>query len=145
MRIGENLTELKMTPKWFKQEDQQAALKGIVYPPGIIEQRPFDSVARYRTAINKTNNFQKKAMKSNASSTETLIVALDRFTQQFGGDLSFTNKEVSFEASDYRTACGIANLGSVHLLATNHIPTARFVFNTVINYKNDLAKSDETM
>lgn len=145
LRVGETSTELKMTPLWFEQEDQQEALKNIVYPPGIIDQRPFDSVARYRAAFNKTNNFRKKTIKISKTSTETLIIALDKFAQQFGGYLSFTNKEISFNQSAYWTACGIATLGSVHLLATNYIPTARFAFNTNLDYKKDLAKSDETM
>ena len=143
--IGEFTTELKMIPAWFEQEDQQAALRNIVYPSGIVDQRPFDSVARFRAAINKTNNFRKKPIESNTKSTETIIIALDKFAQQLGGDLSFTTKEISFVETAYRTACGIATLASVHLLATNHIPTARFAFHTDLNYKEDLARSPETM
>jgi hypothetical protein len=120
-----------MTLKWFEQE----ALRDIVYPPGVIDQPPFDSVARYREAIKKTNNFRKKAIQSSTDSTETLIIALDKFVQQFGGDLSFTNNEVSFNESSHRTACGIATLASVHSLATNHIPTTRFAFKIELNYE----------
>jgi hypothetical protein len=45
LRIGEILTKLKIIPICFEQEDQQEALRHIVYPPGIVDQRLFDSVA----------------------------------------------------------------------------------------------------
>ena len=145
IRVGENSTQVKMTPIWFEQEDQQAPLRGIVYPPGVTDQRPFDSIARYRALTNKTNNFRRKCINVNKNATETLILALHNFAEQFGGDLSFTKRELSFSQSAQRTACGIANLGSAHLLATNSIPTAKYFFHTKLNYKKDLAKSDETM
>lgn len=145
IRVGENSTQVKMTPIWFEQEDQQAPLQGIVYPPGVTDQRPFDSIARFRAVINKTNNFRRKSINVNKNATETLILALHNFAEQFGGDLSFTKRDLSFSQSAQRTACGIANLGSAHLLATNYIPTAKYFFHTKLNYKKDLAKSDETM
>ena len=63
----------------------------------------------------------------------------------FGGDLSFTDKEISFNGSAYQVACGIVNVSSPHLLATNHIPTVKFMFKTKLNYAKDLAKSEETI
>lgn len=134
-----------MTPPWFEQEDQQKPLRNIVYPKDIVDQHPFDSVARYRAIMKKTNNFQKKSIESGPKKAETMIIALDKFAQQFGGDLSFTNQQISCNESIRRAACGVGTLGSVHLLATNHILTARFVFQTNLNYKQDLAKSPETM
>ena len=145
IRIGENSTEFKMTPYWFEIEDQQKALQGIVYPDGVTDHRPFDSVARYRAVIKKTNNFKRKSLSIGEKLTETLVIALDKFAQQFGGDLTFTKKDISFTQSAHRTACGIGDLGSAHLLATNHIPTAKFVFKTKLDYKKDLAKSEDTI
>ncbi len=43
-----------------------------------------------------------------------LIIAVDKF----GGDLSFTNKEILFDEGAYRIVCVIAILGTIHLLAT---------------------------
>lgn len=143
--IGEVMTEVKMTPPWFQQEDQQEPLKNIAYPKEVVDKRPYDSVARYRATIKKTNNFQKKSIESGPNKAETMMIALDKFAQQFGGDLSFTNQQISSNESIYRTACGVSTLENVHLLATNHILTARFIFHTDLNYKKDLAKSQETM
>ena len=127
------MTEVKMTPPWFEQEDQQEPLRNIVYPKDIRDQRPFDSVARYRATIKKTNNFHKKSIESGPNKAETMMIALDKFVQQFGGDLSFTKGQISLNESIHQTACDVGTLRSIHLLATNHILTARFVFQTNLN------------
>ena len=145
IRINENLTTLKIIPIWFEDQDQEQVRRGIVYPSVITNVRPYESVARYRTAINKSKNFKHNAIEVGGNYTETLIIALDAFAQQFGGELSFTNNEISFDQSAHRTACGVANLSSVHLLATDYIPTVKFTFLTNLDYQQDLAKSDETM
>ena len=146
MFIGKNCTKLKMAPEWFKHKKYDEALKSIVYPEGITENRPFDTVAKYRAAVNKPNSdFQYKSINVNENNTETLIIALDKFTQQFGGELSFNNETLTFEETAHRTACGIANLSSAHLLATNYIPAAQFSFLVNRDYENDLGRSVETM
>jgi hypothetical protein len=146
--IGENFTTLKMAPEWFKHDDHDEALKNIVYPKDVTEnqQRTFDTVARYRAAVNKpNNNFRQKSLNISENNTETLIIALDDFVQQFGGELSFTNEDVAFDQVADRTASGIANLSSAHLLATDYIPTAKFSFLVDLDYQRDLARSGETM
>ncbi|CAF2072242.1 unnamed protein product [Rotaria magnacalcarata] len=146
--IGDNSTKLKMAPEWFKPEDQNASLKNIIYPDGINEndQHQFNTIARYRAASKKpNNNFSKELLIPNESNTETLIIALDNFVQQFGGELSFTNEDLTFQEPAHRTACGIADLSSAHLLATDYIPTAQFTFIVDLNYQIDLARSDQTM
>jgi hypothetical protein len=146
--IGENFTTLKMAPEWFKHDDHDEALKNIVYPKDVTEnqQRTFDTVARYRAAVNKpNNNFRQKSLNISENNTETLIIALDDFVQQFGGELSFTNEDVAFDQVADRTASGIANLSSAHLLATDYIPTAKFSFLLDLDYQRDLARSAETM
>lgn len=42
-------------------------------------------------------------------------------------------------------ACGIASLGSAHLLATDSLPTALFNFKVSLDYKRDLARTPDTM
>jgi hypothetical protein len=146
--IGKNSTKLKMAPEWFKHDDHDEALKNIVYPKGITEnqQRTFDTVARYRSAVDKpNNNFRQESLNVSEDETETLIIALDDFVQQFGGELSFTDENVEFDKVADRTACGIANLSSAHLLATDYIPTAKFSFLVDLDYQRDLARSGETM
>jgi hypothetical protein len=148
LHIGKNSTKLKMTPEWFKYEDQNEPLKNIVYPKGISEneQRTYNSLARYRAAIDKpNNNFRQTLMNLDEKNTETLIIALDDFVQQFGGELTFTNEEILFENSADDTACGVANLSSAHLLTNDYIPTAKFSFLVDLDYQSDLARSSETM
>ncbi|CAF3454304.1 unnamed protein product [Rotaria socialis] len=145
MNIGHDKTKLKMAPSWFDADDEQEALKGIVYPSDTVDQRSFNTVARYRMATGQSNNFRQQPINVDENSTETLILMLDAFAQQFGADLSFTNGELPFDESAYRTACGVANLGSAHLLPTNNIPTAGFSVLVHLDYDKNLAKSNDTM
>ena len=140
--VGRNETTVKMTPSWFEPDDQQAALEGIVYPPDVVDKRPFNTVARYRMLTGQTNDFRRQALLVDDDSTEGLIMMLDAFAQQFGGELSFTNEDFPFSESARRTACGVANLGSVHLLASNSVPTARFSFPLDLDYDKDLVGSE---
>ncbi|CAF2823182.1 unnamed protein product [Rotaria sp. Silwood2] len=136
---------LKMTPVWFQVDDSQAALKGIVYPPNTVEHRPFNTVARYRMITGQSNNFRQQALGVGENFTETLILMLDAFAQQFGADLSFTNDDLPFDKSAYRTICGVADLGSAHLLAANCILTARFAVIVHLDYDKNLSASDDAL
>jgi hypothetical protein len=142
-KVGKNQTTVKMTPSWFEPDDQQAALEGIVYPPDVVEKRPFNTIARYRMRIGQTNDFSKQALLVDEHSTEGLILMLDAFAQQFDGELSFTNDDLQFSESAHRTACGVANLGSVHLLASNTVPTASFAVPLDLDYDKDLVGSEK--
>ena len=147
MIIGENSTQLSMTPKWFNPDDEETALKTIKYPPNVVKKHPFNTIARFRTAQPKntsSNDFNSSPIEVKQDSTETLVLALDAFVQQFGGKLSFTNEDLSFENSAHRAACGVADLGSTHLLSNEHIPSASFALIIDIDY-DDLARSEETM
>jgi len=147
MIMGENLTKFDMTPDWFKPDDDTKVLKTIKYPPNIVEKRPYNTVARFRAVQNATadsNDFISQPIQVKENATETLILALDAFVQQFGGKLSFTNEDLSFEDSAHRVASGVADLGSAHLLASEHVPSAKFALIIDIDY-DTLAKSEETM
>ena len=148
MNIGKSSTTLSMTPTWFKSDaDENTVVKKITYPTNVKEKRPFNTVACFRAAQkeeNQSNDFNSKPIEVKQDSTETLILALDAFVQQFGGKLSFTNDDLSFENSAYRAACGVADLGSAHLLSSEHIPSAKFALIINIDY-DDIAKSEETM
>ncbi|CAF3077455.1 unnamed protein product [Rotaria socialis] len=146
MNIEKTFTTLKMAPQWFKHEDYTNALENIVYPPDIQDHRPFDTIARYRTAIKQNNiDFHQASLRAAEDDTETLVIALDRFAQTYGGELSFTNQELLFNNTAESTACGVANLSSVHLLAADYISTANFAFQVYLNYDTDLARSSDTM
>ena len=60
--------------------------------------------------------------------TETTVLGLNSFAESHGCDLMFTNKNHGFDNSMYRAACGTADLGSIHLMATNAVQTATFTF-----------------
>ncbi|CAF1364440.1 unnamed protein product [Rotaria sp. Silwood1] len=134
-----------MAPLWYEYNDPQQALKGIVYPPNAVELRPFNTIACYRMTIGQSNNFRQHPISVSENSTETLILMLDTFAQQFGADLSFTKNDVLFDRSAYRIACGVANLGNVHLLVTNYIATAKFSVMINIDYDKSLAGLDDTI
>lgn len=150
MNIGRTSTILSMTPHWFKPidpDEEKKILKSIKYPSNIkdADKRSFKTIAHFR-AVNKkkTNDFTAEQIEARKDSTETLVLALDAFVQQFGGKLSFTTDDLSFEESTHRTACGVADLGSVHLLASDYLSSAKFALVLDLNY-DDLAKSNETM
>jgi hypothetical protein len=148
IRIGKDFTKVQMAPEWFKHDDQDESLKNIVYPKGINDnqQHTFDTLARYRATANKpNNNFRHHSLKSSEDNTEILVIALDNFVQQFGGELSFTDQTVEFKEPAHRAATGVANLSSAHLLADDYIPTAQFTFNVDLDYQTDLARSSATM
>lgn len=147
MIIGKKSANFTMTPKWFQSDDESIVEEKIKYPSNVKEKRPFNTVARFRAArteTDPTNDFTSQPIEVKQDSTETLILALDAFVQQFGGKLSFTNEDLSFEESAHRTACGVADLGSAHLLSSEHIPSAKFALVINLNY-DDIAKSEETM
>jgi hypothetical protein len=145
MRIGDKLATFQMVPAWFQPSDREAAVKDIVCPDDVTDKRPYETVACYRAAIGQSNNFNRNPLDVSEKSTETLMVSLDAFAKQFGGELSFTNKDLSFENSVEQMASGIANMGSVHLLATDSLPTAVFIFKISLDYNKDLARTPETM
>jgi hypothetical protein len=145
MHIGDKLTTFHMIPSWFQPNDHETAVKDIVCPDDVTDKHPYETVACYRAAIGKSNNFNRLPLDVSDRSTETLMLSLDAFAKQFGGQLNFTNQDLSFENSTEQMACGIANMGSVHLLATDSLPTAVFNFKVGLDYKKDLARTPDTM
>lgn len=148
LHVGNNSTQLKMAPKWFEHDDYDNALRNIVYPKNTTknEERVCDTVARYRASIDRPqSNFQKHPLQTTESSNEVLIIALDDFVKQLGGELSFTSEDVSFDQAAHRAASGVANMSSAHLLATDFLPTAKFSFFVDLDYQSDLTRSSETI
>ena len=142
--IGKNSTTLAMVPHWFQPVDQSEALKNIKYPANVTNRRPFNMLAGYRMIKQQSNDFDQQPIEVNESSTETLLLALDDFIHQFGGELSFTTDDLSFEGSADRTACGVADLGSAHLLTSEHVASAKFTLLLDLDYSG-LVKSQETV
>ncbi|CAF3664338.1 unnamed protein product [Rotaria sp. Silwood1] len=76
--------------------------------------------------------------------TETLIVVLNELAEELGARLSFTEKAFQYDNSDYRTACGIGNLGSIHSIVGDggSLQTAHFRLHLNLSY-DDLISTAE--
>ncbi|CAF2528267.1 unnamed protein product [Rotaria sp. Silwood2] len=101
-----NRASLKMTPVWFKLNDQQAVLKDIVYPSDTIGNQSFDTIAAYRTFTNKSKDFCQEPIDVAEDSIETLILVLNAFARKFDGDLTISMDDVPYDDSAHRLACG---------------------------------------
>ena len=145
MKIGTNSTSLTMAPTWFKPDDTQSAMQGVVHPDKPIDRQQLTTLARFRTSIGKSKDFRMHPVDMSERSTEVLVLSLDAFAQQYGGQLSFTNRDLSFDSSAENAACGVPNLGSAHLLANDNIPTAQFSFCLALDYDRQLAISPDRM
>lgn len=144
IQLGKDSTTLTMAPPWFQNERETEALRNIKYPANVSNKPPFNALAQYRLIKKETNDFRSQPVQVQEQSTEIIILALDSFIQQFGGKLSFNTDDLSFEGSADRAACGIADLGSTHMVVNEHISSAKFTLVLDLDY-NDLAKSESTM
>ncbi|CAF0968840.1 unnamed protein product [Adineta ricciae] len=145
MDVGTDSTTLTMVPTWFQTDSKEDALDGIVYPEGAGDREQFVTVARFRAVRGQSKDFTLHPIDISEKSTETLILSLDAFARQFGGQLSFTNRDLTFENSAENAACGVPNLGSAHLLANDGVPTANFSFIVELDYETELAFSEQTL
>ena len=141
--MGDTVTKIRMDPLWFPQESEPNSLSDIIYPSGITPTRTHQDVAHFQTITNRKSFFGGKAFRVKDTLDE-LIIALSEFAREYDGNLSFTQNELPYEDT-YCAACGIGDLGSTHLLATDYISTARFSFHTELSYDDDLKKSTATM
>jgi len=139
--IGDNEIVLKMTPNRFQLDDRKSALKDIIYPSDGTDRHLINTIARYRTLINKSKDFILEPIESDPSSIEMILIGLENFVRQYGGEISFSNSDLSFANGTEYAACGIVNLGNIHLLATDFIPTAKFSIRLNIDYDRDLTQS----
>lgn len=145
LNVGATQTSFQMVPPWFQPIDRTAIRQKTVYPRNISDKRPYDTIACYRSSIGRSTDFNNEPIQMNVDSPETMMLSLDAFAQQFGGQLSFTSRNLSFSNSVEQMSSGVANMGSVHLLATDSLPTAVFHMKVNLNYQRDLARTPETM
>lgn len=144
--IDQTVTTVRMAPKSFKYTKDHKALNNIVYPTGTKDKRPYETIARYRSAMKEpNNNFRRHPLSDDLEDTETVILGLDEFVRHFDGELVFTDQSISYADSINQAVQGIGNLGNSHLFAGNYIPTA--VFDVVIDrhYERVLASSVKFM
>jgi hypothetical protein len=115
----------------------------IVYPAGIADRRLYKTVAQYRRMIGKSNNFNAEPLCIGEDQTETAVLCLNSFAEKHGCELMFTDVDHRFDNSIYRAACGIADMGSIHLLATDAIQTASFSFVMDFDFNTEFEQSTE--
>ena len=115
----------------------------IVYPAGITDRRLYKTVAQYRRMIGKSTNFIAEPLCIGEDQTETTVICLNSFAEKHGCELMFTDEDHRFDNSVYRAACGIADLGSIHLLATDAVQTASFCFVMDFDFNSEFQQSKE--
>jgi hypothetical protein len=113
----------------------------IVYPAGITDRRLYKTVAQYRRMIGKSNDFTAEPLCIGEDQTETAVLCLNSFAENHGCELMFTDEDHRFDNSIYRAACGIADLGSIHLLATDAVQTASFCFVMDFDFNSEFQQS----
>ncbi|CAF1452567.1 unnamed protein product [Adineta ricciae] len=114
-----------------------------IYPEGITDLHPYSIAARYRKSIGQSTNFREYPLIVAEDSIETLMIGLDDFANQHDCMLVFSDNEQQYDQSIYRAACGVADLGSIHLLANDLILTANFQFEIDLSYHDDIANSED--
>ncbi|CAF1028761.1 unnamed protein product [Adineta ricciae] len=155
-KVAQQITTQKatidVTPAWCEQV-KPIPLEKTRLPPEFDKNSPTDvrtyqCLATYRSMKNKTKNidFVVEPFKADVENTETLVVVLNELANQLGTRLTFTNSDFKYDDSAYRTACGVANLGSIHtfLASEGQFQTAKFTLHLNLDYDN-LTATPETL
>ncbi|CAF1113733.1 unnamed protein product [Rotaria sordida] len=144
MVIEQNSVLIDMVPSSFnphKELDDDG--DDIIYPEGVTDFHPYQIVARYRKAIGESTNFRLKPLLVGEDSIETLVLGLESFAHQKYCTLIFTGEDQKFDNSIYRASTGVFDLGSIHLLATDSLPTANFQFEIDHSYDPEIFQSED--
>ena len=134
-----------MVPPSFKSDSEMNDENDIIYPEGVTDRRPYQTVARFRKAMNQSTNFQESPLVVADDSPETLLFGLESFAQQHGCDLSLSGEDEGFAQSIERAACGVVDLGSIHMLATDSLLTANFQFEMDLDYDRQISSSNKNV
>ncbi|CAF1046677.1 unnamed protein product [Rotaria sordida] len=141
-----------VTPAWFEPVKSIPPEK-IRFPANYNKNSPKDvrtysCLSTYRSMVQntKTIDFVANPFLSNVDNTETLVVVLNELAYQLGAHLTFTQANFKYNDSDYRTACGVTNLGSIHsfLASEGNYQTAKFDLHFTLNY-DDIIASPKTL
>lgn len=144
-------TTLHVTPAWYEPIKLPDAVK-IRLPDHYNKDSPsdvrtFQCLSAYRWMKNKGQpiDFIDEPFVAGTDNTETLVVMLNELAAQFDARLTFTEKAFNYDDSDYRTACGIGNLGSIHSIvgAGQNAQAAQFRLHLKLNY-DDLISTAQT-
>ncbi|CAF1427761.1 unnamed protein product [Adineta ricciae] len=150
--VTKSSAKIDIIPAWFDPipipQVRQNHLPPSYDTKSPMDKKQIDCLATYRSMTKeKSLNFIQDPFCGGVDDTETVVVVLDQIVQQLGSNLNFTNSQYTFNDSDYRAACGIADLGSIHSLLTSgkDVETAKFQFgfDSKINY-DEITKNPTT-
>jgi len=141
-----------VTPAWYEPiklvPPDKILLPASYNKNSPIDVRTYNCLATYRSMMEKTENidFVAKPFTSAVDDAETLVVVLNELANQLGTRLTFTNTDFKYNDSDYRTACGVTNLGSIHsfLASEGQCQTAKFDLHLKLDY-DQITASPETL
>ena len=144
-------TTLVVTPTWYEPiklpDADKVRLPNHYNKDSPSEVRTFQCLSTYRRMKNKDQmiDFVDEPFVASVDNTETLVVVLNELAAQFGARLTFTEKAFDYDDSDYRTACGVGNLGSIHSIVGlgQSTQTAQFKLHLKVNYE-DLISTVQT-
>lgn len=143
---------LDVTPAWFEpvKPVPRAQIRfPINYNKDSSEDvRTYNCLSTYRSMMKKTArvDFIAEPFNSTIDNIETAVVVMNKLAHQLGAQLTFTNEDIKYNDSDYRTACGVANLGSIHsfLASEEKFLTAKFDLHLNLDY-DEITASTETL
>ncbi|CAF4154665.1 unnamed protein product, partial [Rotaria magnacalcarata] len=148
----DKVTTLAVTPVWYESVKSPPANK-IRLPVHYRKDSPthvrtFECLSIYRSMKIKDQpiDFVDEPFISTIDNTETVVVVINELVHQLGARLTFTEQTFKYDDSDYRTACGIGNLGSIHsmIAAGQNIQTAKFNLHLKLNY-DDVTSCAKTL
>ncbi|CAF2522277.1 unnamed protein product [Rotaria sp. Silwood2] len=143
---------IDVTPAWFKPVKPIPKEK-IRFPVKYDENSPTDvrtynCLSTFRSMVKKksTIDFVVEPFSSAVNNTETFVVVLNELAEQLGARLTFTHADYKYNDSDYRTACGVTNLGNIHsfLASEGNFQTAKFDLRLDLNY-DDIKATPESL
>jgi hypothetical protein len=143
--IQPDKTVISMLPPSFKSDSEINDESDIIYPEGVTDRHLYQTVARFRRAMNQSTNFHNSPLVVADDSPETLLFGLESFAQRHGCDLNLSGEDEGFAQSIDRAACGVVDLGSIHLLATDSLLTANFQFELDLDYDRQITSSKENV
>ncbi|CAF4279706.1 unnamed protein product [Rotaria sp. Silwood2] len=151
-QITNEKATVDVTPAWFEPV-KPVSPENIKFPANYDKSsttvvRTYECLSTYRSMVKKATmiDFVAEPFLAQVDNTETLVVVLNELACQLGARLTFSDTDYKYNDSDYRTACGVSNLGSIHslLASEGNFLTAKFNLHLNIDYTNT-TRSPETL
>ena len=127
--------------------DQKVSNEGptIKYPPNCKDRQPYDTVARYRQLVKRTNSidFVEEPIRVGVQEAETMVIGMDRVAKNMGCGLIFTNEDEALDNSLYHAASGMQDIANIHVLSSDEKQTAVLLLVMDLNFKEKFQQSKE--